>query len=339
MISAAVVGASGYIGGELLRLLLGHPNIELVAATSRRLAGRWVDGTHPNLRGHTRLRFRDPEDVPPCDVLFVAVPHGVGMGVVPDLVDRAECLIDLGADFRLRDPSEYRRHYGAEHTAPALLESFVTGLPEQHRERLASAKRVAVPGCMATAAILALRPLIDVAAGEIWVDGRIGSSGSGASAAGLNIHAERSAALRVFAPVGHRHEAEIAQATGLAVTMSATGMPSVRGAQVLCRVPLARRLREPDIRARYREHYADEPFVRVVAERRGLHRLPEPKILAGSNHCDVGFALDAAARHVVAVAALDNLVKGAAGNALQCLNVRMGWPETTGLEFVGLHPV
>ncbi|MFD4555689.1 N-acetyl-gamma-glutamyl-phosphate reductase [Streptomyces sp. NPDC058469] len=341
MIRAAIIGASGYIGGELCRLLLGHPRLELVAPVSRSLARRRVDGAHPNLRGLTDLTFTTSEDAADCDVVFLAAPHRETMGMVAHWADRSVCLIDLSADFRLHDPAVYEHYYGARHTAPELLTKFVTGWPERHRKDLVGADRISVPGCMANAAVLALYPL--AAAGLIGdtatVDGRIGSSGSGAGAGPMNLHAERSGAMRVFAPTGHRHEAEVAQATGLTVRMSATGVEAVRGAQVLCRATLETDVGENDLRRVYRDCYGEEPFVRVVAQRRGLHRLPEPKILSGSNFCDVGFALDADRGEVIAVAALDNLMKGAAGNAVQCLNIRQGWPERLGLEFPGLHPL
>ncbi|WP_327432443.1 N-acetyl-gamma-glutamyl-phosphate reductase [Streptomyces sp. NBC_01236] len=340
-IQAGIVGASGYIGGELCRIVLGHPRLELVAPISRSLAGKRVDGAHPNLRGLTDLTFSGPDDAQDCDVLFLATPHRETMHMVAHWAGRAGCLVDLSADFRLRDPAVYERYYGASHTAPELLPDFVTGWPERYRKELADADRISVPGCMATAAVLALYPLAAACLVEdrVTVDGRIGSSGSGSGAGPMNLHAERSGAMRVFAPAGHRHEAEVAQATGLTVSMSATGVEAVRGAQVLCRATLVADIREPDLRRVYRDCYGAEPFVRVVAQRRGLYRLPEPKILSGSNFCDVGFALDADRGQVVAVAALDNLVKGAAGNAVQCVNIRHGWPERLGLEFPGLHPL
>lgn len=337
---AAVVGASGYVGGELLRLLLDHPRVTVVAAVSRRLAGRRVDGPHPNLRALTDLMFVGPDDIGPADVVFLAVGHTRAMHLVPRYLDRFACLIDLSADFRLRDPAMFERYYGTPHAAPELLGTFTPGWPERHRRDLPGATRISVPGCMANAAILAIDPLAaaGLVSGPVAVDGRIGSSGAGAHAAPHNTHAERAGVMRLYAPVSHRHEAEIAQATGLEVHMSATGIPAVRGAQVLCRVPLAAPLPEPELRMLYRARYADEPFVRVVAQRGGTYRLPEPKILAGSNFCDVGFATSGG-QSVVAVAALDNLMKGAAGCAVQCLNIRMGWPERLGLGFAGLHPV
>jgi N-acetyl-gamma-glutamyl-phosphate/LysW-gamma-L-alpha-aminoadipyl-6-phosphate reductase len=339
-VRAGVLGASGYLGGELVRLLLGHPRVSLAAAVSRRLAGRRVDGPHPNLRGLTDLTFTADADPGGCDVWFLATPHRATMKLVPELAS-APCLIDLSGDFRLLDPAVYERHYGVPHSAPQLLPGFVPGLPELARERLADADRISVPGCMATAAVLAMLPLAraGVVDGPVTVDGRIGSSGSGSAVEPGKQHAERAGALRVFAPAEHRHQAEVAQHTGLAVRMSATGMPVVRGAQVVCRVPVRTPIREPDLRRTFRDAYAGEPFVRVVAERRGLHRLPEPTILQGANFCDVGFAPAADSSEVVAVAALDNLMKGGSGNAVQCLNIRMGWPERSGLEFAGLHPV
>ena len=342
MLTVAVVGGAGYIGGELLRLVLGHPALTLAATTSRRLAGRRLDGTHPNLRGVTDLTFTAPDQLARYDVLLVATRHTETMHSMPELMRRAEVVIDLSADFRLTDPAQYRRYYQVEHSAPELVDSFVPGLPELHRKRLAEADRISVPGCMATAAILALQPLAEAGliTGLVTVDARTGSSGSGAVPSAANLHAERSGAMRVFAPSGHRHEAEISQSIGgRPVSMNATGVEAVRGAQVVCRVPVPQGIDERTLRIRYRECYRDEPFVRVVTTKTGLYRLPEPKILIGTNYCDVGFALDEQHRQVVAIAALDNLVKGGAGNAVQCLNIRFGLPERAGLDFIGLHPV
>jgi len=344
VIDAAVVGASGYIGGELLRILLGHPRVEVAAATSDRFGGRRIDGRHPNLRGLTDLAFLPVDRLGSYDVLFLAAPHRETMHRMPDFLRRAGCVIDLSADFRLRDPDAYAKYYGVPHAAPALLETFRHGLPELWREELRTADRISVPGCMAAAAILALTPVAEcgLAEGMVTVDARTGSSGSGATsgtaAGAAGLHAERSGALRVFAPTGHRHEAEITQATGLAVRMAATGVEAVRGVQVVCRFDLADGVDEQAVRTAFRKRYAAEPFVRIVAQRRGIYRYPEPKILSGSNYCDVGFAVDEETGQATVIGALDNLVKGGAGNAVQCLNVRFGWPERTGLEFPGLHP-
>ncbi|GAA3767962.1 N-acetyl-gamma-glutamyl-phosphate reductase [Streptomyces phyllanthi] len=342
MLRVAIVGASGYIGGELLRLLFGHPRVTVVAATSDRLAGRRVDGPHPNLRGHTDMCFvgHDALESVDFEVLFLAAPHRETMGKMAGFLKLAETVIDLSGDFRLRDPETYAFYYGATHTAPHLIPEFTTGLPEWHRAELATSDRISIPGCMATAGILAVRPMTQAGLieGTVRVDARTGSSGSGVSSGPAGAHAERSGALRVFAPSRHRHEAEIAQATDRTVRMTATGVEAVRGVQVLCHAKLASGVSERDVRSAFRAAYRNEPFVRVIAQRHGLYRLPEPKILTGSNFCDVGFAVSADDGTVVLIGALDNLVKGGAGGAVQCLNVRFGWPERTGLEFPGLHP-
>ncbi|MEN8649794.1 N-acetyl-gamma-glutamyl-phosphate reductase [Streptomyces sp. 21So2-11] len=339
MTSVGIVGGAGYIGGELLRIISGHPELEISAVTSSRLAGRRVDGNHPNLRGRVDLAYLSPDRLPECDVLFLTSSTVGDLQQRSALVSRAKIVYDLSPDLRLADPARYREHYG-EHPAPELLGEAAVGLPELHREALRTADSVSVPGCMATASILALRPLADAGMLEstVTVDGRVGSSGSGASAGELNLHAERSGVLRVFAPLNHRHQAEISQATGLDVRMTATGVDAVRGVQVLCRATAARGITEAEVRGVYRASYAKEPFVRVVTQKRGNYRLPEPKILLGSNYCDVGFALDPASGQLLLIGALDNLVKGGSGNAVQSLNIRMGWDESLGLEFAGLHP-
>jgi LysW-gamma-L-alpha-aminoadipyl-6-phosphate/LysW-L-glutamyl-5-phosphate reductase len=333
VIRAGVLGSAGYLGGELLRLLLGHPEVTLACAVSTRFPGKRVDSVHPNLRSRTDLTFCAPADLGGCDVLFLATPHTTAMELVPAL--DAPVIIDLSGDFRLSDAAAYERYYGVPHAAPSLLGAFTPGCPELFREELREADRISVPGCMANAAILALAPLAGRIGPDVQIDARTGSSGSGASAGPANLHAERSGAMRVFAPLRHRHEAEVARLTGLTARMTATGVEAVRGVQVLCHVSAP--LEEKEIRMAYRERYGDEPFVRIVAHRRGPHRLPDPKILLGSNFCDIGFAADSG--RVTLIAALDNLMKGGSGNAVQCLNIRMGWPETLGLEFPGLHPI
>jgi N-acetyl-gamma-glutamyl-phosphate/LysW-gamma-L-alpha-aminoadipyl-6-phosphate reductase len=338
VVRVSVLGGSGYIGGELTRLLLGHPQVEIAAVTSGRLAGQRIDTAHPNLRSLTDLRFAAPDELGDPDVLMLASPHTKTMAAMPALLKQAKQVIDLSGDFRLRDAKVFARYYKVEHQAPDLLGTFVPGLPELHRDELRTADRISVPGCMATAGILGLAPLAGLLDGPVYADARTGSSGSGATAGQPNLHAERSGAMRVFAPTSHRHEAEIAQATGLTVYMSATGVEAVRGVQMLCRAKTRPGVDEPAIRNAYRQAYHSEPFVRVVAYRRGAYRFPEPKILIGSNFCDVGFALASGTGHATIITALDNLMKGGAGNAVQCLNIRHGWPEGLGLEFAGLHP-
>lgn len=335
---AAILGAAGYTGGELLRILAGHPEITVVRAVSRRHAGKPVHVAHPNLRGVTPLRFTGPDDPIDADVLFSALPHGVLAEQWP--VD-APMVVDLSADFRLRDRTDVTRHYpnlppNAVDTAVDTAAEFTTGLPELFRKDLVGATRISVPGCMATAATLALAPLAGLTTGDVLVDARTGSSGSGAGATESGQHAERAGALRVYRPVGHRHEPEVKALTDIPVTMTVTGIDAVRGIQVVAHVRPNRAITTPDLWDLYRDRYDDEPFVRLVAGRTGAYRYPEPKLLSGSNFCDIGFAADA--DRVVVISALDNLVKGAAGNAVQSVNVAAGFAETAGLAFPGLHP-
>jgi N-acetyl-gamma-glutamyl-phosphate/LysW-gamma-L-alpha-aminoadipyl-6-phosphate reductase len=257
---------------------------------------------------------------------------------------RAPLVVDLSADFRLREAADIERHYpdvaGKAAQTAKLAAGFVTGLPEMFRASLRGADRISVPGCMATAAVLALAPLADAGLvdGEALVDARSGSSGSGATATAAGQHAERAGAVRVYRPVGHRHEAEIRQLCGVPVSMTVTAIDAVRGIQVLLHVRPARPLTTTELWELYRQRYQGEPFVRLVAARSGGHRYPEPKLLSGSNFCDLGFAVDDAGERLVLIAALDNLVKGAAGGAVQSVNVAAGFAETAGLEFPGLHP-
>ncbi|MFG1914965.1 N-acetyl-gamma-glutamyl-phosphate reductase [Micromonospora sp. NPDC048898] len=343
MIRVAVIGAAGYIGGELLRLLIGHPEIEVVGAVSSRFPGKRVDGVHPNLRSATDMVFCSAEQLGESDAVFLSLPHRSAMTQIERWRRQSKIVLDLTGDFRLSDGATFRRYYGADHAAPHLLDEFVPGLPELHRDRLRTADLISVPGCMATAGVLALYPLvahglIDLERGAQF-DARTGSSGSGATAGQANLHAERSGSMRVFAPTGHRHEAEIARHLGLPVAMTATGVEAVRGVQTICHATLRPGVDEQAVRRAFRTQYTGEPFVRVVAHQRGTFRYPDPKILLGSNYCDVGYALDERSGRLTTMAALDNLVKGGAGNALQCLNIHMGRPEALGLTFPGLHPL
>lgn len=347
-IRASIVGASGYVGGELLRLLLDHPHVEVGQVTSERNAGAFVHFTHPNLRGRTKLQFVSAAELEACDLLFLGLPHGGAMGRIEEFVQLAPRIVDLSADFRLRDATDYERWYGKAHAIPEWLAKFVYGLPELHREELKSASYVSGVGCNATATNLAIWPLlkqglIDAERGVIC-EVKVGSSEGGNKSGDSTHHPERSGVMRSFAPTGHRHTAEILQAARLAgvetnVHLSATAVDNVRGVLATAHLFAKAGVTEKDLWKAYRQTYRDEPFVRLVKEKTGIYRYPEPKILSGSNYADVGFEMDEQSGRIVAICAIDNLMKGAAGSALQCANLMFGWDETTGLGFPGLHPI
>ena len=341
MIRVSIAGASGYAGGELLRLMLGHPEVEVAEITSERLAGKFAHGAHPNLRGATRLRFRALEELSGCDVLFVCLPHGESAGRIDEFRQVAGRIVDLGADFRLGDAAAYARWYGRPHPRPDLLGRFVYGIPELNREALRDADLVACAGCNATAAILALRPLAVAGVVEsAVVEVLVGSSEAGNQATAASHHPERSGAARAFRPTGHRHAGEIVAALGVEdLHFSATSIEMVRGVLATCHAFTDRFLDDRELWQIYRSAYSDEPFVRIVKGQTGIHRYPDAKILAGTNYCDVGFERDPDTKRVVAMSALDNLMKGAAGQAVHAFNLMSGLPETAGLEFSGLHPL
>lgn len=341
MIKASIIGGSGYTGGELLRLLIGHPQIEIQQITSRQFVGKFVTVAHPNLRGATTLKFTAPEQLEPCDILFLCMPHKRAAAGIEQYAALADKIIDLSADFRLRDAAAYQEWYGWEHPTPQWLGKFVYGLPEFHREELRLAVYVSGVGCNATATNLALYPLarrglIEQAVVEV----KVGSSEGGNSFSLASHHPERSGALRSFAPTGHRHEAEMRQELGeFPIHFSATAVEMVRGILCTGHLFLKEAVTEREVWQFYREAYRTEPFIRIVKDRQGLYRLPEPKILAGTNFCDVGFVLDEKSGRLVVFSALDNLMKGAAGSAVQCMNLMCGFDEREGLGFLGLHPV
>lgn len=353
MIQTAIVGASGYAGGELLRLLLAHPQVEVTQITSETYAKQYAHFVHPNLRGHTDLRFSRLADLAPCDLLFLALPHGHAMEQIVDLAQKAERIVDLSADFRLRSSAQYAQWYGHPHPNPSWLERFVYGMPELYREQLAGARYASGTGCNAIVTLLALWPLYRRGlVRETVVEVKVGSSEGGNKPSPASHHPERAGVVRTYAPVGHRHLAELVQELNLAspttsgqrpepygLHFSVTSVGIVRGALATCHCLLREDLDEKEAWKFYREDYGNEPFVRLVRSRRGIHRYPEPKILSGANYCDIGFVADGAQGRLVVIAAIDNLMKGAAGNAVQTMNVMLGWPETLGLEFPGLHPI
>lgn len=343
MARVGVVGASGYSGAELLRLLAGHPEIEIAVATSREFAGREIADVYPNLAalGDRRYEELDPEVLASLDLVFLALPHGASMTLGAHLAEEGVRVVDFSADFRLSDPAAYPKWFGAPHTSPEWLGKWVYGLPELHREEIRGATLVANPGCYPTATLLALAPL--VAAGAIDPASVVVSAASGVSGAGRGLSAgvhfsHVDASVKAYGVPEHKHTPEIEQELGrlagreVRVTFVPHLVPMPRGLLATCVAPLTGREDSASLTAIAREFYAGEPFVRV------LDALPETKFTAGSNLCLLGVVADRRTGRAVAVSAIDNLGKGAAGQALQNANLMLGLAETTGLTGGGLYP-
>jgi N-acetyl-gamma-glutamyl-phosphate/LysW-gamma-L-alpha-aminoadipyl-6-phosphate reductase len=339
-LTASVVGASGFTGGELLRLLAGHPEIEPVQATSRSYTRKTVGRVHPNCRG-LDLRFSDPAELESVDILFAATPHGVSMDRIDAFRDAADVVVDLSADFRLDDEAAYDEWYDG-HDRPELLDEAVYALPELTRDALPGADLIASGGCNATVSLLALHPLVEAGLVDderIVLDVKVGSSEGGAGGGDASSHPERSGVVRPYAITGHRHEAEIAAWLGRGVAFTAHAVDMIRGASATAHVFPDEPVRKRDLFDAYRGAYDDEPFVRIVAGGGGTYRYPEPKAVAGTNYADIGFAADPSNGRLVVVGAIDNMMKGSAGQAVHATNVALDLDETAGLEFDGLHPV
>jgi len=346
-----IIGGSGYVGGELLRLLLSHPQAEVTMVTSRKNAGEYVFGVHPNLRGLTQLKFL-PLDLSRiknnCDLVFTATPHGSSVNFVPKLLEMGLKVIDMSADFRLKNPGDYVKWYGWEHAHPELLKEAVYGLTEFHRQKMRNARLIACPGCMAIATILGLAPLVKaevIEKDKVIVDAKIGSSGAGSAPSLASHHPERFGGVRPYKPVGHRHIAEIEQELNLltnkpiTISFSTHAVNMVRGILSTIHVFLTKSSTDKEVWKIFRSQYQGEPFIRLVRYQKGLYRLPDPKVVMGTNFCDIGFELDSHANRLVILSAIDNVMKGAAGQGVQCLNVVLGVNEKTGLESMGFHPM
>lgn len=341
-----IVGGSGYTGGEMLRLLSGHRQIRAAWVTSRTYAGRGVEVAFPYLRDFTGLTFAEPDlaRIPDgLEAVMVALPHTEAMEVVPLLLDRGIKVVDLSADFRLGAAAVYTSWYGREHIAPHLLEEAVYGLTERYRDRIASSRLVANPGCYPTAALLALLPLVArglVGEGEIIVDAKSGVSGAGRSPRQDTLFAEANESLTPYLAGRHRHLPEMEQELGkaaekeVALTFVPHLVPLSRGLLETIYLSLIPGAGPADIEAAYREDYAGEPFVKVLPQ----GALPSVRDVAGTNLCRIGFSDDPRGGRMIVVAAIDNLVKGASGQALQNLNLMLGLPEGAGLEGPGLFP-
>ena len=332
-----VWGGAGYTGGELLRLLSAHPGVELAQVASRSHAGEAVTKPHPHLRKLDGVKFAAELDPSALDAVLLAGGHGEAMKWLPGVLagGRALKVVDLSADFRLKNPAQYPEFYGRAHEAPALLADFVYGLPELDAAAVKAASRIANPGCFATAVALALGPLAKAGlGGAAQITAVTGSSGSGASPSATTHHPAREGNLKAYKPLAHQHvpeiEAFLAKLAGkpsFELAMVPVSGPFVRGIYAICHVEVPASV---DLGALYAAAYAGKPFVRLIDSP------PELKAVTGTNHCD----LHVAARNgrVVIIAALDNLVKGAAGQAVQNLNLMLGLEETSGLEAAGVYP-
>ncbi len=351
MMRIGIIGGSGYVGSELLRLLLMHPQVEVTMVTSRQSAGEFIFNIHPNLRGLTQLKFV-PQDMDElqknCDLVFTATPHGGSVNLVPKLLEVGLKVIDMSADFRLKNPSDYDLYYGWSHAHPEMLKEAVYGLPELHREEIKQAKLVACPGCMATSAILGLAPIIKaglVENNKIIIDLKVGSSGGGSKATLASHHPERSGGVRPYQVVGHRHTAEVEQElTALSdepvkIGFTPHAVNMVRGILSTIHVFPKQPLTNKDLWKALRGMYGTEPFIRLVKYQKGPYQLPDPKITLGTNFCDIGFEIDERVNRLLIFSAIDNMVKGAAGQGVQCLNLLMDIDETTGIKSTGFHPM
>ena len=347
-----VVGAAGYVGGELLRLLVTHPSAEITMVTSRTRAGKYVQRVHPSLRGFINgVKFSELDYdriTDACDIVFTAVPHGAAFMIVKELCDRNMRVIDLSADFRLHNAPDYDTWYGKPHECPDYLEKSVYGVPEIHREKIRNAKIVSCPGCMAVTSILALRPLVEesiIDLKHIIVDSKIGSSGAGAGGTEGTQHAMRAGVIRPYKPTKHRHTGEIEQelseaaGTKINVAMSPHAVDVVRGILCTSHTFLEKDVTEKDLWKLYRDRYGSEQFVRLIRDKDGLYKFPDPKFVVGSNFCDIGFDIDEKNNRLVVLSASDNLMKGAAGSAIQNMNVMFGRDESEGLLYTPLTPV
>ena len=345
-IKASVIGASGYGGGEAVRLLASHPHVDIVHVTAESQQGRAMSSLYPNLR-----RFVDQEMIAveaerigrESDVAFVSLPSGKAMDLVPALLEQGCKVIDIAADFRLRDASLYPTWYKFEHTAPSFLAEAVYGLPELHRDAITKTRLLANPGCYPAASLLAVAPLVQagvVGPAGIVVDAKSGISGAGRGGGGGFGYSEMNENVRAYGVAGHNHTAEIEQElSGLAgvpvqVVFTPHLIPMTRG--ILATVyapPLADGLSQEEALGLYDNYYGDAPFMRVLHD-----ALPETKATLGSNYCDVTVKIDARTRTAIAIAAIDNLGRGAAGQAVQNMNLMCGLPESAGLLYPALYP-
>lgn len=341
MISVGIVGASGFTGAELLRLIAQHPDMRLAFATGETQAGEAVGSLYPSLASaYGKLRFEpwtptllDEREV---DVVFVGLPHGKSQSVVPDLLDRVRLVVDLGADFRLKDPSDYPRWYGQEHTKPDLLDRFVYGVPEFHREQVVGADAIATPGCYPTTASLVMRPLAKagvIALDRVIVDAASGVSGAGRPPKPNTTFCAVDSDFTAYGLLDHRHTPEMEMNIGATVLFTPHLAPMSRGILATCYAqPAVDGLTTDSLLEILHSEYADSPFI-VVSD-----QSPSTKATLGSNSAHMTARFDERTGTVIGICALDNLGKGASGAAIQCANLALGLEETAGLQIAGTYP-
>jgi len=347
VIKAGIVGATGYTGVELLRLLGAHSEVSLTVVTSRELEGVAVQDHFPSLRGLIDLQFSAPttELLALCDVVFYATPHAVAMHTVPELLQRGVRVIDISADFRLQDVSLWEQWYNTSHSCPELIPQAVYGLPETNREQIQEARLIAVPGCYPTAVQLGFLPLLEadwVNTGQLIADAKSGVSGAGRKAAVDYLLCEAAESIKAYGLAGHRHLPEICQGLNrvsqnpVKLTFTPHLTPMIRGilATLYAPVKAETEISAESLQALYQERYADEPFVDVLPQ--GMY--PETKNVAGTNRCQLSVTYTKESDMIVVLAAEDNLVKGASGQAVQNMNIMFELAETTGLTGVAVTP-
>jgi N-acetyl-gamma-glutamyl-phosphate reductase len=346
MIDVAIVGASGYGGGELLRWLSVHPEAKIKIATSNTYADKPVSASFPGLAGRLDLTFtgeNDPAELGKCDVVFLARDNGVAMKVAPALLEAGAKVIDLSADFRFRNPADHHVWYNMEHCSPTLCGTAVYGLPELHKAGISRATLVGNPGCFTTSSILALAPLVSnnlIDSSSIIVDGKSGVSGAGRSKFGLDYHfSEANESVSAYKVAGtHRHTGEIEQELSLLagrdvrVSFTPHLVPMTRGILATCYGNLATEISQSEILSAYREFYSGAPFVHIT------DGLPATKHTVGSNMCHIGLAIDKRTNRVTVVSCIDNLGKGMVGQAIQNMNLMFGFKETAGLQMPAMWP-
>ncbi|MEM8594086.1 MAG: N-acetyl-gamma-glutamyl-phosphate reductase [Pseudomonadota bacterium] len=345
MIKVGVVGATGYAGVELLRILIRHPNVELVAVTSRSDKGRAVSDVFPNLREHTDITFSDPDDVQllNCDVVFFATPHAVAMHSIPKLLENGVRVIDLSADFRLEDVALWEQWYGVSHSAPSLIGSAVYGLPERNRVAIKDAQLIACPGCYPTAIQLGFLPLLEK--GLINAQGLIANAASGVSGAGrqakvANLFVEVNDSYKAYAASGHRHVPEIRQELNrvanepVGLTFVPHLLPMNRGILATLYATPKTPVDQKQLQKVFELAYQDEPYVDVMPA--GSH--PETRSVKGANMCRIAVHVAEGTGQIIVLSAIDNLVKGAAGQGVQCMNIAFGLNEMQGLQTPALQP-